>query len=448
MDNIIKRHANLTVLVAVLFAQILGLAVQIKRPSGEGDPTLLIRQWTLAAITPLEKAFVHSTSAVRNTWNGYFYLRNVRKENEQLKDEIGRMRLEQIRLQQDAAQARRLQSLLAFKEQYVSSTVAAQVIGTSGSDQSRVLYIDRGADHGVRENMAVITPDGIVGKVLRVFPGTAQVLMISDQSSGVGGILEKTRLQGIAKGAADGGVKLDYVMADEKVEVGEPIITSGGDRIFPKGLPLGRVASVAPGKNMFLNIRLTPAADLGRLEEVLVITKIVEKAPDTNEAQGPIRAADILAERLPSVPPKPPEGEKTGGTAGAPAPNQPTTSAPTTAPGTVINKPTTTTAPAKLPTAGTNGTITPTNKPVTQGTTVPKPPAAGALNATTQAAGATSTIPKAVPKPATTTPANPNGNSTTTASPATTKPSAEAPPKKPAPKPTTPAELNPSAEEH
>jgi rod shape-determining protein MreC len=328
LDNIIKRHANLSILVAVLFAQILGLAIQIKRPTGEtSDGTLLIRQWTVAAITPLEKAFVHTTGFFRNTWNNYFYLRNVRRENEQLRDQIQQMRLEQVRLQQDAAQARRLQTLLAFKEEYISETVPAQVIGTSGSEQSRVIYIDRGSDHGLKENMAVITPDGIVGKVLRVFPGTAQVLIISDQTSGVGVILEKSRLQGILKGSADGTVNVEYIMTDEKVEPGEVVLSSGGDKIFPKGLPIGKVAAVAPGKNMFLRIRVIPAAELTRLEEVLVITKVVEKAPDPNEFKGVLRASDILAERLPSVPVKPPEPDKT-----KPATTTPGTQPPATTP--------------------------------------------------------------------------------------------------------------------
>jgi rod shape-determining protein MreC len=415
LDNIIKRHANLSILVAVLFAQILGLAIQIKRPTGEtSDGTLLIRQWTVAAITPLEKAFVHTTGFFRNTWNNYFYLRNVRRENEQLRDQIQQMRLEQVRLQQDAAQARRLQTLLAFKEEYISETVPAQVIGTSGSEQSRVIYIDRGSDHGLKENMAVITPDGIVGKVLRVFPGTAQVLIISDQTSGVGVILEKSRLQGILKGSADGTVNVEYIMTDEKVEPGEVVLSSGGDKIFPKGLPIGKVAAVAPGKNMFLRIRVIPAAELTRLEEVLVITKVVEKAPDPNEFKGVLRASDILAERLPSVPVKPPEPDKT----------KPATTTPGTQP------------PATTPQQGTTQPASP--KPNTTS------PAANTTSGATKPSVTPTTANSVTNKPATTTP-----------NPTTTKPAADAQTKKPATKPpvtapqsTTTAAPSPTAEEH
>ena len=183
----------------------------------------------------------------------------------------------------------------------MESTIAAQVIGTSGSEQSRVLYIDKGSDDGLKPDMAVITPTGIVGKIVQVSAGSAQVLPINDQLSGVGAALKDSRLQGILKGAANGTTTLQYIMSDEPVKPGEPVITSGGDRIFPKGLEIGTVASVEPGKDLFLNIRVIPSARLDRLEEVLVITKVQDKLPDTTDL-GPIRASDILSQRLPGVP--------------------------------------------------------------------------------------------------------------------------------------------------
>ncbi|MFZ0792685.1 MAG: rod shape-determining protein MreC, partial [Candidatus Korobacteraceae bacterium] len=130
-----------------------------------------------------------------------------------------------------------------------------------------------------------------------------QVLPINDQFSGFGAALKDSRLQGILKGAPNGATTLQYIMSDEKVVPGEEVITSGGDRIFPKGLPVGRVVSSEPGKDLFLNIRVIPSARLDQLEEVLVVTKITEKMPDAKDL-GPLRASDILAERLPTVPNK------------------------------------------------------------------------------------------------------------------------------------------------
>ena len=303
METLISRYRNVTILAVMLFVQVLGLAVQVKRGGG-GESTRLIRSWTVGAIAPLEKAIIWAHGGAGNLWNNYVYLRGVRQENRDLKFEIERLRLEQVRLSDDAQQARRLQSLLGFKEQYIAKTVAAQVIGSSGSEQSRSIYIDKGTGDGVEKDMAVITPDGVVGKVLRAFHSTSQVLLINDQSSGVGVILDKSRLQGVVKGSSSGELILENVMTDESVGPGERVVTSGGDQIFPKGLTVGTVMKVSPGADLFLNIRLKPAASMNRLEEVLVITK-KKKIARSVSRNGPVRAVDILTQRLPSVPDKP-----------------------------------------------------------------------------------------------------------------------------------------------
>ncbi len=304
MESVLGRYKNLIVLVGVLFAQVLGLAVQVKRTT-DTESTRLIRIWTVNSVTPFEKIlnWVHDGSG--NLWHNYFYLRGVRAENRELKAQIEKLRLEQVRLNEDAAQARRLQALLAFKEQFISQTLPAQVIGSGGTEQSRIVYIDKGSHDGLKPDMAVITVDGIVGKVFKVFGSTAQVLLIDDQSSGVGGILEKSRLQGIVRGTPGGEVVLEHIMTDNTVQPGEEVRTSGGDRIFPKGLPVGIVTKVGNGSDLFLAIRVKPAANLSKLEEVLVVTKLVEQEP-TQLQTGTVRAADILAQRLPSVPDKAP----------------------------------------------------------------------------------------------------------------------------------------------
>jgi len=380
MDTLLGRYKNLIVLAAILFAQIIALAVQVRRPTADGE-TRLIRVWATGAVTPFEEAIVHTQKWAHDKWNGYVYLRHVDNENQQLRGEIERMKLEQARLSEDANMARRIQTLLAFKEQYVENTVAAQVIGTSGSEQSRVLYIDKGSSDGIKPDMAVITPTGIVGKIVQVFPGSAQVLPINDQLSGVGAALKAMRLQGILKGAANGTTTLQYIMSDEPVKPGEEVITSGGDRIFPKGLPIGRVASVEPGKDLFLNIRVIPSARLDRLEEVLVVTKIQDKLPDATDL-GPIRASDILSERLPGVPVTQPV-DAAGNAATAPtgaanaAQSNVSTGASTAKPGTATN-------PANAP----------ATRPANAGAAASPKPGAGTGSAT----GATT--PKPVRKPA------------------------------------------------
>ena len=317
MENLIHRHRNASALVTVLFLQILALAIQIKRPAEPGKPEAgsirLIRVWAVTAITPFERGFVNVAGFTRNLWSGYLDLRGVRQENRALREEMERMRIEQAQMSEAASQGQRLQALLGFKQQFVSQTLAAQVLGSSGSERSRILYLDKGSNDGVKADMAVITPEGVVGKVLRVFPGSSQVLVINDATSGAGAVLEKSRLQGVVTGTDAGELRMRYVMVDEKVEVGERVLTSGGDRIYPKGLPLGKVAAVKPGSDLFFEIRMEPAARLNRLEEVLIVTQIAEQNPQTEATEAPPRrAAEILSQRLPGLPAKTADASTTG----------------------------------------------------------------------------------------------------------------------------------------
>ncbi len=155
MENFFSRYKNPLTLMAVLFIQVVGLATQVKRPEGakpgtSGSGTRLIRVWTVTAFTPIEKMFVSTGHFFSNGWHNYADLRGVRKQNRELQDEVARLQMEQVRLKQDADQARRLQALLDFKEKFISKTVAAQVIGTSGTEQSRVIIIDKGSRDGIQ----------------------------------------------------------------------------------------------------------------------------------------------------------------------------------------------------------------------------------------------------------------------------------------------------------
>ena len=378
MENVLKRHVNLVALVVVLLAQVIGLAYQIKVRRGNSDDSVrLIRVWTVGVIAPMEKAVVHTADFFADIWHNYFYLRSVRLENERLIDENTHLRLEQIRLAEDAAQAQRLKSLLKFKEEYVSESVAAQVIGGSGSELSRVVYIDKGSRDGLKPDMAVINPTGVVGKIIRVFSTTSQVLEINDQTSGIGAILETTRLQGILKGTPAGDAQLNYVMSDETVKPGERVLTSGGDHIFPKGLPVGTVSSAGSGEGLFLNIRVKPAANLNRLEDVLVITKISDRDVEAPADSGK-RAADILADRLPSIPVKPPDQPGAAGANGTAAQPSATGAAKPGAAGAA--------GTAKPGAAGSNPATKPTGN-AAAATTSTKPTGAAAAKAPTSKSG-------------------------------------------------------------
>jgi rod shape-determining protein MreC len=313
----LSRYKNIFFLVAVLLIQIIGLAMQIRRPNpngGDGKTVRLIRYWAISLMSPPEKV-VHGTgTGVRGMWSNYLDLRHVRRQNQELKEQVSRLQLEQAGLLEDARQGQRLQALLGFKEHYIYSTVPAQVIGTSGTDQSRVLTIDKGSKDGLKPDMAVITPDGIVGKVRDVFGHTSQVLVINDQTSGAGVLLESTRLRGVLRGNALGQPQIINMLPDERVKPGERVVTSGGDQIYPRGLPVGVVTQVVEDTSNppYVDIVIKPAANLGHLEELLVITESSDRMSPTAQqdmaqsaAEGAAvskqRASDILAERLPGL---------------------------------------------------------------------------------------------------------------------------------------------------
>ncbi len=327
MESFFIRYRNLLVLLVILVAQIVGLAVQVRRPGSgltgldpnDGPSVRLIRLWANWLVTPPERLMHSSKLGVVGLWQNYLDLRHVSEQNQDLQKTVDRLRLEQAELLEDARQGQRLQALLAFQQKYVYKTMAAQAIGSSGSDQSRVFYLDKGSAEGLQRDMAVMTPDGIVGKVREVFPHTAQVLVINDQTSGAGVILETTRTRGILRGNAAGQVMIVGILADQRIQPGEKVFTAGGDQIFPRGLPVGVVEKVVrdPERDSFIDVIVKPAARIDRLDEVLVITQSLptmspEQQQDlaTSEAlkggeataiKDQKKASEVMAERLPGL---------------------------------------------------------------------------------------------------------------------------------------------------
>ncbi|GEM_PF-104393 len=333
MESFFSRYKNALVLILVLLVQVIGVAIQVRRPlpgehaQPDAGGVRLIRYWAISLVSPPER-FVHWIgSSISNLWFNYVDLIHVRQQNKDLQAELRRLRIEQGGVAEDARQGQRLQQLLAFTEKYIYKTVPAQIIGTSGLDQSRILWIDKGSKDGVEVDMPVITPDGIVGRIREVFPNKAQVLEISDPTSGAGVILADTRLRGILRGNALGQPVIVGVMPDERIKPGEKVITSGGDQIFPRGLPVGIVDKVVPDpeRDPMVDVVIRPAADLSRLEEVLVITstgpEITPKERlDLIQSQAvadteQLKASEVLAERLPSrIDPDNPDAAKAADT--------------------------------------------------------------------------------------------------------------------------------------
>jgi len=304
MESFFTRFKNVLVLVTVLLVQTIGLAIQVRRPveagAPDGEKVTLLRHWVVATVTPFERFFHGIGHNVRYGWSNYIDLRNTRQQNRDLQNEIARLRLEQAQLAEDAMQGHRLQALLSFQQHYVASTVAAQVIGTSGTDQSRVLYIDKGSNQGLKVDQAVMTPDGIVGKLREVFPNTSQVLLINDQTSGAGVLLASTRVRAILRGSQGGRIVINNLTPDSRIKPGEQVLTSGGDQVYPRGLKVGTIESIAPDPEHqpYTTIVLKPATNLFQLEEVLVITGTqgsLTTQAQKDLAQGAAAAKDMSA---------------------------------------------------------------------------------------------------------------------------------------------------------
>src|SRR3989441_12449073 len=298
MIAIPSRHKSLVLLAGVIVLQVILLAMQIKRDS-QGR---LLRVWTVGAVSPFERAGSYGFGWFRDTWRHYFALRNTTKENERLREENDALKLQVAQLQGKAAEADRLAVLLSFRKSHADvPMIGARVIGASAGAASQTIQLDRGERDGIRRNMGVITPDGVIGKVVESYSNTSQVLLLTDKESGVGATLADSRIQSPVGGTGEPLLVMKYVPNDDNVNNGERVVTSGMDRIFPRDLPVGTIVEIKPG-NTFKQIRVRPAANLERLEEVIVLLTLhpLEFKQESEPASQPVAPA-AAAEKPPAA---------------------------------------------------------------------------------------------------------------------------------------------------
>jgi len=268
MQAFIARHRPVFILAAVLVAQLLLLSLQITR----NRDVRLIRVWAVAVIDPFQRSLRGIMDISVGAWRTYRSLLRAQEENQELHTQLVSAQSHIQQLSEQAAESLRLRALLEFKNQLPFQTVAAEVIASSPGENSNAIFIGKGADAGFTSDLAVITPEGVVGKTIAVFSHSSQVLLLTDPSSGVGVMLEKTRVQGVLKGDSQNLCLIRYIMNEEPVSSGEAVLTSGLDQIYPKGLRVGTIVGTSAG-NIYKNVEVKPAADLSRLETVLVVLK-------------------------------------------------------------------------------------------------------------------------------------------------------------------------------
>jgi rod shape-determining protein MreC len=288
MELLFSRYRNLTVLLLVLFSQLLLLAYQVR----SSTQLRTIRVWAVTGVAPFARLLESSRSSVYSFFNDYFILLDVREENRRYKAETNRLKLENNFLKTELSTADRARALIEFKGRSPSKTLAARIIATSTSAKTVVL-VDRGTSDGVYKGMAVITGDGIIGKVIDSFPSAAQVQLITDSLFGAGVVSQKNRVYGTLKGQGHNRCVVDRVQNEDKVEMGEMFFTTGEDRIFPKGLPVGRVVSVQTGP-IFKSIEVVPAGLANGIEEILIVLEGVHQ-----DVPLPVSQADQITSLQP-----------------------------------------------------------------------------------------------------------------------------------------------------
>jgi rod shape-determining protein MreC len=233
----------------------------------------------LEAMHPLQLGVTVLSQGVERLWTRYLALLSLEQENLALRKKLDELESVSRRVVELDLANRRLEKLLALRDSLEGRAVAARIVGRSSISWVHTVVLDKGERHGVAKGMAVLAPEGVVGQVVSVSAHAARVLLISDPNSGVDALVQRTRVRGIVTGTLDGGCVLKYIQRGDEVEVGDTVITSGLDGVFPKGQPIGTVTWVeTKDSRMFQDVEVKLSAELTKVEEVLVVAPTVVRA--------------------------------------------------------------------------------------------------------------------------------------------------------------------------
>ena len=253
--------------LGVVLGHILLISAQVNSRSG----VPVLEFVTFGVFSEVQRVIAAGFGGVRNVWGGYIGLRHLKTENETLKRELADA---QIAVQQQRAladRARGLQQLLELRDRSNLKTTAAQIIGDAPTPDFRTITIDKGTMHGLKTDMAVLAPAGVVGRIVKPTGRAAIVQLLIDRNAAAGVIIERSRAQGVAMGAGDGRLRLEYMSEAFDVAVGDEVVTSGIDNIYPKGFAVGKIDSIEKSGAAYRRITIKPAVDFSALEEVLIV---------------------------------------------------------------------------------------------------------------------------------------------------------------------------------
>lgn len=261
------RQRSGYLLLAVMVGHIILISAQVNSRSG----VPVLETVTFGVFAEIQRTASAIIAGARSVWGGYIALRHVRGENEALRRQVSEL---QVTLQGQRALAersRQLLQLLELRDRSNLMTTAAEVIAAGASPDFRTLTIDKGTGDGLRPDMAVIAPAGVVGRVIMPSARAAKVQLLIDRNAAAGAMIERSRAQGVIVGVGDQALRFEYVAETADVKAGDVVVTSGIDGIYPKGFVVGQVESVERGGGAYKIIRVRPAVDFSALEEVLVV---------------------------------------------------------------------------------------------------------------------------------------------------------------------------------
>jgi rod shape-determining protein MreC len=234
----------------------------------------VLERSVLSVLSPFLQPVSRVSGFVEDIWDGYIQLVDTHRENLLLREDIRTLNQRVLEGNEAILSIQRLERLLDMKTSVKAPTIAATVIGEDATSWFRTLVINRGSSSGIREGMAVVAADGVVGQTVKVTATTARVLLLTDHASGIAATILRSRARGVVKGKGEMLCTLEFTTREEDVKVGDTVITSGIGGVFLKGLPIGEVTMVKRGEyGIFQTVSIRPAVNLAHLEEVLVVQR-------------------------------------------------------------------------------------------------------------------------------------------------------------------------------
>ena len=235
-------------------------------------------------------AFSSVDHGISETWNAYLALQSVQEENRQLHRDLELLKGQNNQLRESVAATRRYETLLNFKQQSPSQTLAAQVIGRDATNWYGGMILNKGESDGVRVEMGVVTPAGVVGRIVKTNSTSSVVLLVTDPNNAIAGVVQRTRDEGIVEGTSHGRARLKYIPLVSRGQAGDGVVTSGLTGTFPRGLAIGGLTQVEKSEgDLFQSAEIEPEVDLSKLDEVLIITAPYEDADSAKKLLQEIR---------------------------------------------------------------------------------------------------------------------------------------------------------------